>query len=128
MTRRVIIDEITGATRPGDYIPPMRRKVARLADVPHGSGFLVELEGREIALFREGSVVRALDAVCPHRGALLAFGEVRDGIVHCPLHAWPFRLADGTCLALRQGQGGEAEVAVDTFAVTLEGEDVYVEL
>ncbi len=106
----------------------MLRKVARLADLPPGSGLLVEIDGREIALFREGDRVHALDAICPHRGASLAFGEVRAGVVHCPLHAWPFRLADGRCLALRQAQGESGEVEVDVFAVTVEGEDVYVEL
>jgi len=99
----------------------MRRKVARLADLPPGSGWLVELEGREIALFREGPRVHALDAVCPHRGASLAFGEVRGGAVHCPLHAWPFRLADGGCPDVPGAR-------VDTFTVIVEGEDVYLEL
>jgi nitrite reductase (NADH) small subunit len=100
----------------------MRHKVALLSDIPERSGYLVELDdGRQVALFREGDRVHALDAVCPHRGALLAFGEVRDGVVHCPLHAWPFRLADGTC-------PDEPGAAVDTFAVTLEGEEVYLEL
>lgn len=107
----------------------MRLKVARLSEVPERSGFLVELgDGRQVALFREGDRVYALDAVCPHRGAILAFGEVRGGVVHCPLHAWPFRLADGTCPALRQAQGESVEVAVDTFAVTVEGGEVYLEL
>ncbi len=99
----------------------MRRKVARLSELPQGSGWLVELDGREIALFREGDRVHALDAVCPHRGASLAFGEVRGGVVHCPLHAWPFRLADGTC-------PDEPGAVVDTFRVIVQGEDVYLEL
>jgi nitrite reductase (NADH) small subunit len=100
----------------------MRRKVARLADLPVGAGWLVELEdGREVALFREGSRVHALDAICPHRGACLAFGEVKGGVVYCPLHAWPFRLTDGTC-------ADEPGAAVATYVVTVEGGDVYLEL
>ncbi len=99
----------------------MLRKVARLADLPQDAGWLVEVEGREIALFREGSRVHALDAICPHRGASLAFGDVRGGVVHCPLHAWPFRLADGACV-------DQPGVAVDTYAVVVEGEDVVLEL
>lgn len=107
---------------PDRYNPAMRRKVARLTDIPPASGHLVELEdGREVALFREGQRVHALDAVCPHRGASLAFGEVRGGVVYCPLHAWPFRLADGCC-------PDEPAATVTTYAVTVEGEDVYLEL
>jgi nitrite reductase (NADH) small subunit len=104
----------------------MRHKVARLSDLPEEAGSLVEIDGREIALFREGARVHALDAVCPHRGASLAFGEVRGGVVHCPLHAWPFRLADGRCTDPRPA--GESAVKVEAFPVTLEGEDVYLEL
>lgn len=100
----------------------MKLRVARLDELPHASGFLVDLpDGREVALFRDGARVRGLDAVCPHRGASLAFGEVRDGIVHCPLHAWPFRIADGSCPEF-------PEVSVRTYDVTVEGGEVFVEL
>jgi NAD(P)H-dependent nitrite reductase small subunit len=99
----------------------MRARVARLSDLPEQTGWLVELAGREVALFRRGSQVFALDAVCPHRGAILAFGEVRDGIVYCPLHAWGFRLEDGACPEF-------PGVAVATYRVTVEGGDVFVEL
>lgn len=100
----------------------MRRRVALLNDLPERSGWLVELEdGREIALFRRGAEVVALDAVCPHRGASLAFGDVREGLVHCPLHAWGFRLDDGTCPEF-------PGVAVATYRVTVEGGQVLLEL
>jgi nitrite reductase (NADH) small subunit len=101
----------------------MRTRVARLADLPDRCGWLVELEedGREIALFRRGAEVVALDAVCPHRGALLAFGDVRGDLVHCPLHAWGFRLDDGACPEF-------PGVAVTTYRVTVEGEEVFLEL
>ena len=99
----------------------MRHRVARLADLPERVGWLVEVGGREIALFRAGDRVHALDNVCPHRGAALAWGDVREGVVFCPLHAWPFELASGRC---PEFEG----VAVDTFPVVVEGEDVFVEL
>jgi len=52
----------------------MRRRLARLDELPEGSGFLAELgEGEpDVALFRSGSEVAALHATCPHRGAVLA--------------------------------------------------------
>jgi nitrite reductase (NADH) small subunit len=100
----------------------MKHRVARLAELPEGAGWLVELpDGREVALFRDGACVHALDAVCPHRGAILAFGEVRSGIVRCPLHAWPFRISDGRCLEF-------PEVHVRTYGVTVEGGEVFLEL
>lgn len=104
------------------YELAMKHRVARLPDLPESGGWLIELpDGREVALFRVGERVHGLDAVCPHRGASLAFGEVRDGVVWCPLHAWPFRIADGGCPEF-------PEVSVRTYAVTVEGEDVFLEL
>jgi nitrite reductase/ring-hydroxylating ferredoxin subunit len=99
----------------------VRKRVARLDDLPEQSGFLVELAEREVALFRRGAEVVALDAACPHRGAILAFGDVRGGIVHCPLHAWGFRLDDGSCPEL-------PGIAVATYRVTVEGGEVFLEL
>ena len=99
----------------------MRHKVARLSDIPERCGWLVTVEGRELALFRRGERVYALDNVCPHRGAALAFGDVRGDLVYCPAHAWSFDLPTGRC---PEFEG----VAVDTYPVHVEGGDVLVEL
>ncbi len=37
----------------------------------------------------------AIDDLCPHMGASLGAGEVHDGAVLCPWHAWRFGLCDG---------------------------------
>jgi nitrite reductase (NADH) small subunit len=99
----------------------MRHRVGPLAKLPDGHGWLVELGGQEIALFRRGADVHALENVCPHRGAALAFGEVRGHVVHCPLHAWPFDVRTGGCPEF-------PEVSVRTYPVHVEGGDVWVEL
>ena len=46
--------------------------VGPLSDIPVGQGRAYAVEGRQIAVFRlrDGSL-RALDAVCPHRGGPL---------------------------------------------------------
>lgn len=99
----------------------VKHRVARFADIPEASGYLVEVLGREVALFRQGERVLAIDAECPHRGACLAFGEVRAGKVYCPLHAWPFCLEDGSCPEFK-----EAKVA--SHRAFVEGGDVFLEL
>ncbi|HYG67842.1 MAG TPA: Rieske 2Fe-2S domain-containing protein, partial [Anaeromyxobacteraceae bacterium] len=78
--------------------------------------------GRELALFRRGGEVFALENVCPHRGAGIADGEVRGDVVYCPVHAWPFELATGRCADAHRDAG------VERFAVTLEGGEIHVEL
>lgn len=77
--------------------------------------------GREVALFRLAGHVYALDNVCPHRGAALAFGDVRGAVVYCPLHAWPFELATGRCVEV-------PEASVRTYPVRVEGGELELEL
>ncbi len=96
-------------------------KVGRLQDIEDGRGRVVEVGGRELALFRQGERVYALDNVCPHRGAALAFGDVKGDTVFCPLHAWPFELETGACSEF-------PDVCVQAFDVRVEGGDVVVEL
>ncbi len=55
--------------------------------------------GEDIVFYRTrraGGEVRALGAVCPHRGADLSKGRVRDGAIECPFHGWRFG-AEGKC-------------------------------
>lgn len=99
----------------------MRHRVAALHDLPDGHGWLVEVGGEEIALFRRGDRVDAIENACPHRGAALAFGDVRGGMVYCPLHAWGFELATGACPEF-------PGAAVRSYPVRVEGDDVFVEL
>jgi nitrite reductase (NADH) small subunit len=99
----------------------VRHHVGSLETLPDGRGSLVEIAGREIALFRRGEEVFALDNVCPHRGAALAFGDLREDVVFCPLHAWPFHLPTGACPE-------KPGVCVETFRVHVEGGEVHVEL
>lgn len=63
------------------------------------NGLSVEIAGREYALFRVEDEVRCIDAACPHEAASLADGEVRDGVVVCPLHSWEFDVCTGCSLA-----------------------------
>ncbi len=70
-------------------------KIARLTDLPDGSGIRVEVEGEHIALFRMGDVVHAIGDRCSHAEASLAEGDVFDGEVECPRHGSPFDLTTG---------------------------------
>jgi 3-phenylpropionate/trans-cinnamate dioxygenase ferredoxin subunit len=71
--------------------------VAISASIPEGAGIAVQIGGRSVALFRRGGSLFALDNVCPHAGAALARGRVRDGMVQCPLHGSRFDLRTGEC-------------------------------
>ena len=64
---------------------------------PQGQGKYIACKKQSLAVFRQGEDVRVIGDTCPHAGGSLAGGFIRDGVVHCPWHGWPFRLADGKC-------------------------------
>ncbi len=101
--------------------PPPWRTVARLADLPVKRGYLVEVDGLAIALFRVGDAVHAIDNTCPHRDAPLAFGDLRGHVVYCPLHAWAFDVRTGAC---DEGPGA----CVRTYPARVEGDAVQIAL
>ena len=67
-----------------------------LSEVPVGEGRTYAVGDQQIAIFhlRDGSV-RALSAVCPHRGGPLADGQIDLKVVICPLHLTAFDLTTG---------------------------------
>ena len=65
-----------------------------------------------------------LENSCPHRGAALAEGLVRDGEVICPWHGWHYRLADGECSSLPGSMPARAyQVRVDDGQVLVHVDD-----
>jgi nitrite reductase (NADH) small subunit len=65
-------------------------------DVPLGEGRTFAVDGSQIAVYRlrDGSL-RALDAVCPHKGGPLADGLTDDRVVVCPLHNYAYDMCTG---------------------------------
>lgn len=59
---------------------------------------LVEVEGREIAIFVVDGLVHAVDNECPHEGNPLVEGEVLGPTLTCAYHGWRFDLETGACL------------------------------
>lgn len=54
--------------------------------------------GERVVLFRDGEgALAALIDRCPHRGAALSLGQLRDGIVECPFHGWQFDGRGNNC-------------------------------
>jgi 3-phenylpropionate/trans-cinnamate dioxygenase ferredoxin component len=104
--------------------------IATANPIPEGTGIAVLISGRSVALFRLDGALFALDNLCPHAGAALAPGRVRDGMVQCPLHGSMFDLHTGRCRNRAIGGGrpvvvhavrevdGRVEVALTDAPVT----------
>lgn len=71
--------------------------VAALGELRGRRPLAVTLMGQPIVLFRAGDRVALLRDHCPHRGAPLSHGRVRDGAIACPYHGWRFD-GGGRCI------------------------------
>jgi nitrite reductase/ring-hydroxylating ferredoxin subunit len=95
-------------------------RLASVSEVRDGEGFPADLDGIPIALYRIEGRVHAVDDVCTHEFAVLSQGFVESGTIECPLHAAQFEIASGKCLS------GPAMTDLRTYAVRVEGDDIYV--
>ncbi len=70
--------------------------VGSVDDIPVGQGRTFAVDGEQIVVYRmrDGSL-RALGAVCPHKGGPLADGLIDDDVVVCPLHGRTYDLTSG---------------------------------
>jgi nitrite reductase (NADH) small subunit len=71
-------------------------EVGALEDIPVGEGRTYAVEDAQVAVFRlRDGTLRAIDAVCPHRGGPLADGLIDERVVVCPLHGHTFDMCTG---------------------------------
>jgi 3-phenylpropionate/trans-cinnamate dioxygenase ferredoxin subunit len=100
-------------------------RVCETKDVPPGEARRFSLDGREVAVVNLGEAgFRALDAICSHAHYYLDEGEVDADLetIECPKHGSTFDLNTGSAKTLPATQ------PVDTFAVTIDGDDVKIEV
>ncbi len=97
-------------------------RAASLAEIPENGAIRVELAGQPVCLARSGGQVYALADVCSHADVALSEGDVEDGKIECWLHGSLFDLATGA------PSGLPAVKPVPTFPVTVEGDDVLVQM
>ena len=103
-----------GAENMSDYTT-----VAKVGEIPEGSGAAFQVGDRMVAVFHEAGQYYAIDDCCPHQYASLATGVFADGIVTCPLHDWRFCVYDGTYCDNRR-------IKMDSFEVRVHGDEIQV--
>ena len=97
-------------------------KIGALSEMPPaGRAREFCVKGKALCIANVHGEICVTDNRCPHLGASLAKGTVRDGKIVCPRHGWPF-----------DPKTGETHVRpsarVSTYTVSIEGEDVFVSL
>lgn len=87
-------------------------------EIPLGEGRTLTVGQEQVAVFRlRDGTLRALAAVCPHRGGPLADGLLDGQIVICPLHGYTYDLSTGI-----ETSSGATPVCIYTVSVTAEQE------
>jgi nitrite reductase (NADH) small subunit len=95
-TDSMTTDSRTTDSRTTDSMTAGVHVVGPLDQIPIGEGRAFGVDGEQIAVFRlrDGSI-RAVSAVCPHRGGPIADGQIDQRVVVCPLHQNAFELDTG---------------------------------
>ena len=97
-------------------------KVAQTENIPAGQARMVEVNGKEIALFNVAGSFHAIDNTCTHVGGPLCEGELEGIEVTCPWHGAVFDVTTGQVL------GPPAAESVARYSVRVEGSDIKVEV
>jgi nitrite reductase/ring-hydroxylating ferredoxin subunit len=98
------------------------RRAAALAEIPEDRGLRVRMGSAELALFRVGERLYAIEDPCPHAGFPLSEGQLDGSVVICGAHGWEFDLATGASTL------DPDTPLIQCFAVRVEGGDVWVDV
>ncbi len=97
-------------------------RVAKSDEIQDGQTRSFDLGDLRVALCRVGEEYFAIEDVCTHDGAPLGEGCLRGFEIECPRHGARFDVRDGHVTRM------PAAAAVDSFAVKVEGGEVFVKI
>ena len=78
--------------------------VTMLDEIPEGDILTMQINGEDVILSRNGSVVSCFQNSCAHLGMPMDMGTVSDGILTCPHHGFQYDLKSGECLTAPEVQ------------------------
>ena len=94
-------------------------RVAAVDDIPSGGAKVIEVNGRELAVFNVSGTFYAIYNVCPHQGGPLGEGTLKGHVVSCPWHDLAFDVRTG----LASDGGGNC---VGSYEVKVRESEVFV--
>jgi len=98
-------------------------RLAGVGDLKPGSLKRIEIEGTPLCVARlDSGELYAISDICSHEEIELSDGDLQGYEVECPAHGSRFDVRTGDVSGL------PAEDPVKAYAVTVDGEDAYVEM
>lgn len=88
-------------------------------DTVADQGVAVTVQGSEVILLSRGGDFFAISGICPHKGARLLDGSIKEDIVTCPWHRQRFDLRTGECVTNPRLRLPVFEAVVDGSTVTI---------
>ena len=97
-------------------------KVADTTGFEPGTVKHAEVDGTAIAVANVDGEYFAIESACTHVGGPLAEGELEGSVLVCPWHGGRFDVRTG------QVQRPPPRSSARTFAITVQGDEVFVEV
>jgi len=94
---------------------------AKVSEIPAGTTKTITVDGVPVLLCNVDGSIYAIEDVCTHDGGALDQGHLEGACIECPRHGARFDVRTGAVRAL------PAVIPVPTYAVRVEGDDIYVE-
>jgi nitrite reductase/ring-hydroxylating ferredoxin subunit/uncharacterized membrane protein len=91
--RKIGVNHATEASGPAQWQVALSGN-----DLPERAAKRVEVAGAPVLLYRDGTRVYAIGAVCSHAGGPLDEGTITNNCVECPWHNSVFALRDGSVI------------------------------
>ena len=96
-------------------------KVGAAADLAPGSVMEVVVGGSPYAICNVGGELRAFDGICPHAGGPLGQGNIEDGRLICPWHAWEYDCRTGA-------NDYDESLTLASFPVKIESGEILIDV
>jgi nitrite reductase (NADH) small subunit len=96
-------------------------RIAALDELPEGRLLQREAAGTTVAICNHAGKIHAFNGLCPHRAGPLGQGNLVDGCIVCPWHAWEFSVEKGEL-------DYNPDIKLHRYNVVVQGGDVLVDL
>lgn len=95
-------------------------KISKVSSLEQNKPTHVEVEGVDLVLIAAGGKYSLFESRCPHQGAFLHEGAVRNGSLVCRAHGWAFDTKTGRCR-------GKQDVTLVSIPLRIERDDILAD-
>jgi len=105
-------------------------RICSVHKIPAGTGKMIKVGDKFIAIFNLNGNFYATDDTCPHEGGSLSSGSVEGENVSCPCHGATFHIKSGRTLEPPAGEkmGPPVDRGIACYPVRIVGAEVELEI